>query len=329
MNSPRITLVAIVIAASLAVTALAQPSQPAPNVRVVETFSDRVQECQRGQCRLRERSYEWRAASDDRSHVYLYRDGVQIGGWDLPARVWMDYDAVRQVWGPAQDCAPFPAPGSGPVGQAVEPPREFKNFGINVRELAQEKAARCGGGPCYLDQNGRVVGRDEAFAAVSSDADHIPSDGDCLRVTWVGSSDAAAKVRAALGDWKSKVTIQDYRTPAEPILKDLGFTQGLQVQSPSGTPLWYCAEVPDSDGLARGLQVADARRKDPAWDPSKWPNLAKPAAEMPAKPLEPAPPAPNPAPLPWLDWLKSNWLALAAIAAIAYFRYLARKPAAA
>jgi hypothetical protein len=160
--------------------------------------------------------------------------------------------------------------------------QSIDNFGLDLERMKQ-----CREGHRYY-LNGREICRAEAFAAI--EAGGITDDADFLRLTWVGAAETADKLRKDLAEhgilsrWNEKVTLQDYRSPDDPMLKDCGFTKGLQVQSPDGLPLWYAAEYGGPEKLAEGLQIADARRKDAAWDPNKWPDLAKP------------PPAPSPGP---------------------------------
>lgn len=320
LPDPLRTIKRLFLASCLLLTALwcaaaALPGEP--EVRVVERFQAKV--CHGGYCQMH--NFEWRQ-SDDARRIYLYRDGVQVGGFDFKFRVWMDYDARSKRWGQPQDCAPYPVPHSDApaasfgqivqhktpaqteeVGPQLPEEKPIKNFGIDLQGLHAEQV-RCAGKHCY-SLNGHDISRGEALAAIGGDVAGIPNDADCLRLTWVGSSDAAAKIQSSLAEWSSKVCFQSYASTDDPVLKGLGFTTGLQVQAPDGKPLWYCADVPDSETLNKGLMVADARRKDPKWDPLKWPNLAVGEAPKPdSSPADPTSP------------LNNQWVILAIAGAI-------------
>src|SRR5262245_46992711 len=52
--------------------------------------------------------YAWRKLTDDPDRVYLYRDGVQIGGWCYRDTCYRPFDG--KTWGPPTDVAPVPPP---------------------------------------------------------------------------------------------------------------------------------------------------------------------------------------------------------------------------
>jgi hypothetical protein len=307
--------------------------------------------------------YEWRTTAGDEDHLYLYTNGVQVGGWSYKHRVYMPFDARSQTWSAPKDCAPVGVPerankddgdgrGAIPMEMPKKPkacacgckfcsekcqcdkqsceggsrcrcqepsfeqvqlmPREMapgeviedgkSNFGLDLKRMHEEcpdchcSDCKCDGGrdgcQCHYsfrDHRGCPLSREKAFNAL---ANGVPDDTDFLRVTWVGPADTAAKLRSdlagPLSEWGGKICFQTYASADDPMLKDtatgqpLGAVAGLLVQAPSGLPLWYAADYKGAPDLAHGLQVADARRKDPKWDPAKWPALA----------IEPQPPSP-------------------------------------
>lgn len=277
-------------------------------VRLVRALDRR--ECTGRSCAIVR--YEWRERSDEPRRHYLYRQGVQIGAWCYDRCLYMAYNPAIDRWGPPEASPPVEVPGieektrakpqsreeteeaasevfiDTPVGAAAG---EVPNFGINTEKLPKP------GGEHVYAINGVRCDRKRAFEAMgSAAAGPIPDDRDCLRVTCVGADGRSCASlirqdldRAALQAWKDKIVIQDYASEDVPILNGLGFIKGVHVQSPSGMPLWFCTDY-DADKFAAGLQLADARRKDNAWDPMHWPDLAKPALAVdpaPAPPIAP------------------------------------------
>jgi len=301
---------------------------------------------------------DWRPLEGDPDRMYLYSNGVQIGGYCNREKYYRPFNASTRAWGEPTACpvAP-PAFAARPVEQAPAPiaapaagkphcackgncPCEcgpachcgdaaggqgFGNHGINLEKMAELKAGH------HYHLNGKEVDRTEAFDAVGDAG--LPDDADAMRVTWIGPADVGAKIRAdvdaavPLASWKGKVSLQSYGSADEPILKGLGFAPGLAVQAAAGKPLWFAGDYKGAEDLAGGLLLADARRKDPAWDPMKWPALNAP----PAPPTPPPAPVPAPAPAPSIDlgaWLQRNWQILAAaVAAFLVFRQKGKVPA--
>lgn len=251
--------------------------------------------------------YDWRPLEGDPDRSYLYYGNVQIGGWCRRAERYQEYEAASGRWGALKPMPPIPPPVQTPAPHPVGPAHYIAgdppvNYGIDLDKMQKSTKLR-------YQINGRECERAQAFAAFEA---QIPDDADALRLTWVGPPDVAGRVRkdldgADLAGWKGKLTLQDYPTADVPILRGLGFAErGLHVQSPAGRPLWFCADYGGAGDLAAGLQLADARRRDPNWDPAKWPPLNR-APDPPAKPLDGLRDMSDAT-----AWLKKNWLLVAA-----------------
>lgn len=241
-------------------------------------------------------TYEWKARASEPAVLLLFRDGVQVGGWHAASRLYQDYDARLNAWATIctgrtcvpvyKDCPPVPLPNEvkPTVGQAASEPKT----GVD-----NEKLKDYGKGNT---RKGKNITREESFAALSKT---IPDDSAYLRICCIGNCNAD-KLKADLTGPLAgeKVTVQSYASNEEPILKGLGFYEkGVHVLSPTGTPLYWCAQYGDPEDMKKGIEVAQAREKDPRWDPAHWPPLEQlpPTAPTPA----PAPaPAPSPAPTP-------------------------------
>jgi hypothetical protein len=268
---------------------------------------------------------EWRELAGDPDRMYLYSNGIQIGGYCNREKHYRPFNAATRAWGEPTACPVVPPAFARPP-EAIAAPQPFvagetdppKNFGIDLDRVHDAQPGH------RYHLNGKEVCRQTAFDAVG--APELPDDADAMRVTWIGPADVGEKIRAdvdaaaSLSAWRGKVSLQSYGSADEPILKGLGFAPGLAVQAAAGKPLWFVGDYKGPDDLAGGLLLADARRKDPAWDPMKWPALNAPPAPPPA----PVPaPAPAPTPAPSIDlagWLQRNWQILAAVVA-AFFLF--------
>src|SRR5262245_19478430 len=69
--------------------------------------------------------YEWRTREDDPDRLYLYRDGVQIGGYCHRAAHYRPFDATTRSWGDDPIPCPVPVPAraqpAAPVVREPEP----------------------------------------------------------------------------------------------------------------------------------------------------------------------------------------------------------------
>ncbi len=294
--------------------AQAAPPQDISTVRVIIRKI-----CDGRQCRAHR--YEWRAWRVDPRRHYLYFDGIQIGAWDYDQCEFRSYDAAADFWGHAESEPPVPVPGIeatpeklGMIEQFTLPPSPGErpaavpNYGLDLGKMPKH------GGDFQYSINGVRCPKSRAYEAMGTDAGRIPNDADAIRITCIGpkASEWAKSIRhdleMNLPQWRQKVTVQEYASADAPILKGLGFVEGVQLQAPDGKPLEFCAQYDGPEQFDHTLQVADARKKDPNWDPAKWPEMAKEAATP-----SPAPVTPDPAPAPSPDSKPPRWVWIIAV----------------
>jgi hypothetical protein len=146
---------------------------------------------------------------------------------------------------------------------------------------------------------GQVVGRDEALRELRDSA--LTDDSRKPRLTVIGSPDERKKALAALpADVKERWLVKEY-APDHWAVRGAGFKGDghptVYLQAPDGKVLH---RQDDADNLA-----AAVRKADPAYDPSKDPDLRKPKApDKPAAPDEQH---------PWAGWVVAGCVGLAAL----------------
>jgi hypothetical protein len=160
--------------------------------------------------------YRWLSTAEEPTRLYLYRGGVQQGGYDLEAHYYRPFDGA--AWG---------AP--------CEPPLPPPCFGV-VRDKPPEE-------PRYL-LNGVPVAAEEARDAVERG---IVDDRNKLRVTVIGPDDVRNAVRheieshPAFGPLRDSMSIRDY--PPDHWALAVGFVT-------TGQPTVYC-QAPSGQVLHR------------------------------------------------------------------------------
>jgi hypothetical protein len=206
--------------------------------------------------------WEWRTRPDDPARRYLFRDGVQVGGYDTEHDYFRRYDAATRTWGPT---GPVPAEAPGPVpGREPRRPRE-ENYGVELGRLSREET---------FVKDGRRVSRQEAVVALEAE---VKDDSRLLRVTVIGADGERERVlqdlaaSPLLAGFRDHYLLQDY-PPEHWAVAGAGFRRDghptIYVQAPDGTVLHR------QDGYdGPGLLAAALRRADPAYDPSKDPDL--------------------------------------------------------
>lgn len=224
---------------------------------------------------------EWRIRSDDPGRFYLYRSGVQVGGWDANQKRWMDYDASRNAW---QDGYPpwFASQLTGArdtqVGQIF--------FGVDRKNVPQQET---------FSVNGHRVEYHKAAEAFGDDT--LSDDSGKLRITVCGTKEACdtvlsdLKSNSATASMSNKFLVQAYRPgtwPVEVFKCPPGEGFFLSITGPpnkrsQGVEYHTQAAYEGPEKLALAMHEA-LRRADPNYQPDKTPDLSKP------KP----PPAPSP-----------------------------------
>jgi hypothetical protein len=233
-------------------------------------------QCSPSGCPAPAAANEWRELPGDPGRVYLFRNGVQVGGWDYDARYWRAYDAVRDAWS-----TPLATP-------PVQPPaRAVPNFGVDAAKL--QDGAR-------FQLNGREVSREKVLDAI---ADKIPEESKKFRVTIVGTPEDRKRVADAFQDIEPALKERTALWSVPPDHWSLTDTAtGKPVFRTDGKPMIY-VQAPNGRVLHRQADFAGAgdfqaiRKAVKKYDDAKDPDLRKDApAPMPAP--VPAPPQPPP-----------------------------------
>jgi hypothetical protein len=211
----------------------------------------------------REPALEWRRHPADPGRSYLFRDGIQIAGYDHDSQEYRTYDAATQSWGPPT------RPPWRREPEALASPREaIPNFGVDLDRLHA--------GEERYHLNGVPVSREKAAQTMAGNT--IPDDAARLRLTVIG--DDGGRVAQdldnapALAPWKDRLVVQTYPPNHWAVAKAGFFTQGkptIYLQTPAGKVLHRQDDYADgADGLANAL-----RRADPDYDPSKDADLRR------------------------------------------------------
>lgn len=206
-----------------------------------------------------EDGYEWRKRADDPERLYLFRRGVQIGGYDLLSGQYRLYNSANNTWG-AIVTAPI-----------ATPPRIRQNFGVETERLSGE--------PRYVleDSAGtHELTRSAAHDLVSS---KLEDDTGKLRITVIGPAEDRKRVvqdlTAKLPDIANWAIVRDY-PPDHWAVAESFVTSGkptIYCQAPAGQVLHR------QDGYEGGIDaLATALRKAKNYDPKKDPDLRQPAS---------------------------------------------------
>jgi hypothetical protein len=203
--------------------------------------------------------WEWRTRPDDPGRRYLFRDGVQVGGYDTEQDFFRPYDPATRTWGPASAVPPDAPP-------PVEGRRSREeNYGVERGRLSREET---------FVKDGRRVSRQEAFVALEAE---VKDDSRLLRVTVIGGDGERERVlqdlatSPQLASFRDHYLLQDY-PPEHWAVAGAGFKRDghptIYVQAPDGAVLHR------QDGYdGPGVLAAALRRADPAYDPSRDPDL--------------------------------------------------------
>ena len=206
---------------------------------------------------------EWREYARQPGMWYLHQGEARLGAWWAPTcQYWPLHQATSQ-WGP--ECRP-PVP--LPRVQPADIPAAL-NFGVVSKRVGTH-------GPRYLI-DGKTVGRATAYQAVETG--ELADDSGKLRVTAFGSPEKTKAVADAIAALPQSTTVlfQTYQ-PTDPMVRSLGFRVDadptVYVQTPKGKVLHRGA-------YAGPAQLAQAiRRADSSYDPSRDPDLTRPAGPL-------------------------------------------------
>lgn len=221
-------------------------------------------------------AWEWRRLEGDPGRLYLFRDGVQVGGLDAEGGYYRPYEAG--AWGP-----------KGHVNsEARLVQQQYPPDGVQRDKLDTEERYRC--------RDNERLSKRQAIAMIQAT---VPDHQSRQRLTIIGTPDqtrqALADLKAGpLAAWVAEkgVLVQCYEPGDWAVGPDTGF-------SSDGAPGIYWQDKPNEQGRGRVLYhgrayagpdalVAALRRSDPHYDPSKDPN------GQPKPPPAPHDPAPAP-----------------------------------
>lgn len=235
---------------------------------------------------------DWRYIAGDPTTAYLFRNGVQIGGY-CNEGYWRDYDPVADSWGPKVYCDRLRVPEH--IGKSAKPTvieqAPTQNFGMDWTPQGPAKITR-------HDKHGdREITRATAIKEMA--AHDIPDDSKKLRLTVIGDT---ATRKPVMDQWASveaelKDRVVAWSVPPDHwSLKDTD--TGAQVFKANGSPTVYL-QAPGGQVLHRqddGVGAVEAVRKAiKKYDADKDPDLRKPSPVVPILPALTSHPAMLPA----------------------------------
>ncbi len=262
-------------------------------VKVVKAWD--AKECDGRQCQLHR--YEWRERADDPRRYYLYKDGVQLGGWDYDKCHWRWL--MNDQWGSPEDQPPVQVPGieaSAPIGSKEQ---KFP-FGVDRDKLPSKDEYSINGKKCHP----RYV-----FDAMA--ADQLTDDSGKPWLVVIGTDEERKAVEAA---WNSPACDEvrgQFRVWSVPSshwsVDDEGFPAGSPTiiwEKSGGNVLYRQMKFVSAEQLATTSKAA-IRKADPKYDPKKD---ADPLSPPPAPRVDPTP-SPTPVVYPdFMAWLRANWV---------------------
>jgi hypothetical protein len=232
--------------------------------------------------------YQWQWRPSDPGRYYLFKNGFQIGGYDIWFDYYRAYDHRTQTWGPKEDKPPIPPPSKPGTSRERDLASRERQRTENVENYGVDYSEFPAGEECTV--NGRKTSKERAKRLIEGKGDHLADDSRKLRLTVFGSeTDRDAIVLGLTSAQKDALSIQTY-PPDHWIVAQRGFKVGAQptiyLESPTGTVLHRQEGWDGPENLAKVLE-----RADPNYDPSKDPDLRKP------KPQPTPPPDVTPAPV--------------------------------
>ncbi len=232
-------------------------------------------------------SSEWKFHPQDRTSVYLYRNGVQVGGYNYSG-YWRDYDAATDTWGPMIPCTrddainhigkskktgePLPQSGQLPVPEAEKTQAQLidlysdLNKGVDWSKIEDH----------VITYEGRRIGCDKALEMVQNE---IPDHKTKLRLSVIGTETECKIVMDQFNQLEPEIksrVLPRCMGPGNWATKDL--VSG-QVVYKEGAPAIY---VQDPTGKVLHRQnepsgcIEAIRKTVKAYDSTKDPDMRKP-----------------------------------------------------
>lgn len=219
--------------------------------------------------------YVWRQSEDDAGYWGLYKNGIQVAGYDEDFDEYRTYNRATDTWGP-KTAPPWPK-------TLATVPSKVKNFGNNYQPVEQQSPAKV-----KYRIKGKPASREDAIDTIRSSAvvapgaaPKLPDDSTRLRVTSFGANRevvdrdmATAPALVALKDkvvYKSYDTVRDWEADG---FKATG-SPTISIEDPqTRRELHRQNDYTGPDSLALAIVSAEAQRKaDPNFDPAKSPDL--------------------------------------------------------
>jgi hypothetical protein len=230
--------------------------------------------------------YRWEWRPSDPGRYYLFKNGVQVGGYDVWFDYYRAYDAGTRTWGPKEDKPPVVPPNQHtPIRSAdrsaqAKTDADVQNYGVDYSEFPA-------GEECTI--NGRRTSKDRAKRLIEGKGDNLQDDSRKVRLTVFGSeTERDAVVLGLTLAQKDALSIQAF--PRDHwIVSQRGFMIGMlptiYLEAPDGTVLHRQEGWDGPESLAKAIE-----RADPNYDPSKDPDLRKPKPQpTPTPDVTPAP----------------------------------------
>lgn len=232
---------------------------------------------------------EWRYAPGDTTSMYLYKHGVQLGGYNYQHGYWRDYDVKTDTWGDRVYCDRLDVPKH--IGKkkadtkAPAPPQVevdgTQNFGVDWQKIE-------GHGATYA---GLPISNESAKRMIENE---IPDHKQKFHLVVIGTEAERKGVIDQLAQLEPQIAgrvLPRSVKPGEFSLKDSATGQTVYKD---GNPSVYF-QAPDGKVLHRqadGANVVDAIRKAVKhYDADKDPDMRKPQPgplSLPGLPSHPA-----------------------------------------
>lgn len=219
--------------------------------------------------------YVWQRHPSDPGRIYLYRDGVQIGGYDLTQNYYQPcLDARLGIWGNPADEPPVALP-----AEHARRAAPVLNFGVDVGKMAATEVTGAAKYKLITPDGNYDVNQKQALDLAEKGP---PDDANKLRLTVIGSdTERAPAVQALKADsgLMAKANLWD-AAPTHWALKD---SKGKGFVT-SGHPTVYLTDATGKvlyhEDTFRPGDLQAIRKAADGYDPKKDPGRTVPLAPV-------------------------------------------------
>ena len=209
--------------------------------------------------------YSWFQSEEDPQYWGLYKDGVQIAGYDRTFDEWREYNRATDKW---------TKPSTPPWGRRTAPNKPG-NFGNDFKPIEEAPKVK-------YRINGKPASREAAIDTIRAAAPKLPNDKDKLRVIAIGPGrqavDKDMATSPALAPVKDKVVygsydsneweVKDYKAQGMPTISIIDPKTGREIHRQD--------DYDGPDVLAAQIVSAEQiRTPDPNYTPANTPDLRK------------------------------------------------------